>query len=65
MMIRLDYIGLKYAYPSKGLKNSSALEERCYFDHFLMPKIDDKGDITGSYMMYCLSADAMPAVKLK
>lgn len=58
-LIRIEYVGLKYVFPSKGLKHSIGPHKRNNYDHMLMPRLDDEGDVNGSCLMYCLAGYEM------
>jgi hypothetical protein len=64
-LIKIEYTGMKYIYPSKGLKHSIGPHKRNNYHHMLIPRLNDDGNVTGSCLMYCLAGYEMNPVQLK
>jgi hypothetical protein len=65
----MDLIGLKYVFPSKALKlNHRAMERYGNYKIYssnIVPKVDDNGNISGTYYLFNKNGfDHLP-VKLK
>ena len=58
-LVKFEYVGLKYVYPSKGLKHSIGPHKRNNYHHVLLPRLNDNGDVKGSCLMYCLAGYEM------
>jgi hypothetical protein len=50
--VKVDHVGLKYCLPSKYLLESTEkFNENCK-QKYLMPKVNDEGNFSGSYLMH-------------
>jgi hypothetical protein len=54
--IKLDFIGIKYVFPSTTLLQVGHAWEFGFImygsSNYIVPKVDDQGNISGTYLMY-------------
>ena len=61
--VSVEYVSLRHCFPSREMK--AVPGQGHAMNHFLVPKIDDDGVVTGSYLMLNLRTYRLPPVQLK
>ena len=65
--VKVDYVGMKYLFGSSAFKHFNVFEGKSRFtlSHYLIPKIDDEGNINGTYFMFNVHGQESKPIKLK
>jgi hypothetical protein len=64
----MDYVGMKYGFQSNPMKETNqnyGAGMRYNNSHYIVPKVDEEGDISGSYMMHNTAGYESYPIKLK
>ena len=65
--VKIDYVGMNYLFGSGAFKHFNRFLGKIRFtrSHYLIPKVDDEGNISGTYFMYNVHGQESKPIKLK